>query len=88
MNKPPGRTDWGEVEVHVRVALEPRGDLGGRVGGQVVQHDVHVGAGVRLDRLLQEVQEVRPVAGGLALAEHLAGGTFNAANRFVVPCRT
>ena len=32
----PGRTDlWGEVEVHVRVALEPRLDLGGGVGGQV-----------------------------------------------------
>ena len=53
---------------------QPRRDLGGGVRGQVVQHDVHVGAGVRLDRLLQEAEEVRAVAGGLALAEHLAGG--------------
>ena len=43
------------------------------MGGQVVQHDVHVGAGVRLDGLLEKVEEVRPGAGGLALPEHLAG---------------
>src|SRR4051794_37678864 len=70
----PGRADRREVEVHVWVALEPRRDLGGGVRGQVVQHDVHVGARVRLDGLLQEGEEVRTVAGGLALPEHLAGG--------------
>ena len=49
----------------MRVLGQPGPDLGGAVGGQVVQDDVDVLAGVRVDRAWQEGQEVGAVAGGL-----------------------
>ena len=61
-------------KLNLRVLRQPGPDLGGLVGGEVVQDDVDVLAGVRGDGLAQEGQEVRAVAGGCALAEHLAGG--------------
>ena len=39
-------------------SLQPGRDLGGAVGGQVVQHDVHLATGVPVDGLLEHV--VRP----------------------------
>jgi hypothetical protein len=61
------------VEVHVRVGLQPGHHVWRGVGGQVVEHDVDVGVGVRRDRPFEEGQEVRAVTGGFALAIHLAG---------------
>jgi hypothetical protein len=65
--------DRSEVEHHARVLGQPGLDVGGGVGGQVVQHHVDVPAGMGFDGFLEEREEVRAVAGGLALAEHLAG---------------
>src|SRR5258708_7962930 len=67
----PARGEW---EWTPRVGLQPGHDVGGGVGGEVVQHYVHLLAAVGLDGFLQERKEVGPVAGGSALTEYLAGG--------------
>src|SRR3954447_17393949 len=50
----PGRTDRSEVELNVRVLLEPRLDLGGGVDRKVVQHNVDFLVGVRHDGLFRK----------------------------------
>ena len=61
------------MEGDVRVLLQPGFDIVGLVRGQVVQHDVDLLVRVRLDRLLEERQELGAVAGGGAVPEHLTG---------------
>ena len=61
------------MEVHVRVRRQPVRHLGRGVGGQVVEHHVDLGAGVRIDRLFHEREEVRAVTRVFALPLHLSG---------------
>src|SRR6266498_1538336 len=83
----PARTDRGEMERDVRVALQPGGDVRGGVRGQVVQYYVDFLARVRLDRLAQERQEPFAGAVGRQAAVTCRVPTSRAANRLVVPCR-
>ena len=69
----PRRANRGEIEGDVWVLLQPRLDVVGVVRGQVVQYDVDLLVRVRLDRLLEERQELGAVAGRGAVPEHLAG---------------
>jgi hypothetical protein len=84
----PGRPDGSEEELNVRVLLQPGLHLRGGVGRKVVQYDVNLLVGVRLDGLLEERQEGVAVAAGPDSPKTSPAPTFNAANRFVVPCRT
>ena len=69
----PGPADRSEVEVNVRIFLQPDPHLRDGVSGQVVQDDMNVLAGVRFHGFLEKCQEVIAVAGWFALAEDLAG---------------
>ncbi len=69
----PRRSDRGEVEMHVRVLLQPCLNIGRGVGGKIVQHDMNFLAGVRLDSLLEKGQEFRAIMGWSAFTENLSG---------------
>ncbi len=78
----PGRADGGEVDVDMRVRVQPGGHVG---GGQVVQDDVDLPADVRGDRVFQEREERGAVTDGRQAAKTSPVAVLRAANSLVVP---
>jgi hypothetical protein len=70
----PGGACWGEVEVHALVALEPALDLGGGVGGGVVENDVERAARVGAHEPVEEGEELLVAVARVAGAGDLAAG--------------
>src|SRR5512139_3189345 len=69
----PGRSRRREVEVHVRMALEPA-VVSGLVGVEVVEHDVDRGVGMGGNDIVHEVEELYAPAARFVRRPNLAGG--------------
>ena len=84
----PRRARGNEVSVIARMGGEPGLDGRMRVGAVVVQDQMNVAPlRDRAIELLQEGQELGVPLAGAHRARTVPSRTFNAANRFVVPCR-
>ena len=65
----PRRTSRCEVEVDVRVEIQPCPNVRGGVRGRIIQDDVQLPPAVSSAQCLQESQEVRAIVGLGALAQ-------------------
>jgi hypothetical protein len=74
-----------EVEVHVRMTVQPGPDVGDAVGGQVVQHHMDLTAGVRSDAFFRKARNAGPLRRGTQSPITSPVLTLRAANRLVAP---
>jgi hypothetical protein len=84
----PRRSDGSEVELHVLVCLQPGHDVRRGVRGQVVQHHMVCLPACGATARCRNARKSSPLRVGLHSPDTSPVPTFNAANRFVVPCRT
>ena len=78
----------GEVQVIAWVPGKPALHLGGFVRPLVIHHQVNFRLRGQLSiHLFQKFEKLLRAMPALAVADHFAGGDFQAANREVVPCR-